>query len=97
MRRGKREAGHAQRKAKEAGFRHKASAKDGAKSVQSENESPDEHCKEKNREIATGSVRNESWFGTGMGLIEAADEDGTESLDPVSETIPFGGIEDGGG
>ena len=50
MRRQKREAGHAWRKAMEAGFRRKASAKDGAKSVQSESESPDERCKKKRKE-----------------------------------------------
>ena len=41
------EAGHARRKAIEAGFRRKASFKDGAKLVQRGNESGDERWKER--------------------------------------------------
>ena len=37
------------RKVKEAGFRRKASAKDGAKLVQQESESRDEQCKKKEK------------------------------------------------
>ena len=50
MRRQKKEAGHAWRKAMEAGFRCKASVKDGEKSVQCDSESSDEHCKKKRKE-----------------------------------------------
>ena len=41
---------HARRKAKEAGFRRKASTKDGAKLVQYKSEALDERCKKRREE-----------------------------------------------
>ena len=42
--RDKEEAGHARREVKEAGFRHRASMKDGKKLVQSKSEASTERC-----------------------------------------------------